>query len=273
MTPTSSLPQHEVYALRYGAVDRKERDNFLSPQAADAHDGPMPLDFFVWLIRAGERLILVDTGFSAPAAHKRQRSFLCPPDQALQHFGVAAADIQDVVITHMHYDHAGNLPMFPNARVHLQDKEMQFATGRCMCHPTFRHFLEVDDVKTMVEKVFADRVVFHDGDEEIAPGVWVHHIGGHTLGLQVVRVHTARGWIVLASDAAHFYRNLQIRNPFPAIVDLMQMLEGYQKIEKLADSLDHIVPGHDPLVRQRYRRLPIDAVDVLALHEPPRPAA
>ena len=78
MTPTSSLPQHEVYALRYGAVDRKERDNFLSPQAADAHDGPMPLDFFVWLIRAGERLILVDTGFSAPAAHKRQRSFLCP---------------------------------------------------------------------------------------------------------------------------------------------------------------------------------------------------
>jgi glyoxylase-like metal-dependent hydrolase (beta-lactamase superfamily II) len=270
MTPASDLPCHEVYALRYGTVERRERDNFLSPQAADAHDGPMPLDFFVWLIQSQGQCILVDTGFSAPAAARRQRSFLCPPDQALAHFGVSASNVRDVVITHMHYDHAGNLPAFPNARIHLQDREMQFATGRCMCHPTFRHFLEVDDVKAMVDKVFADRVVFHEGDEEIAPGVWVHHIGGHTLGLQVVRVHTARGWVVLASDAAHFYRNLTLRNPFPAIVDLMQMLEGYDKITRLADSEHHIVPGHDPLVRQRYRRLPIDAVDVFALHEPPR---
>jgi glyoxylase-like metal-dependent hydrolase (beta-lactamase superfamily II) len=104
----------------------------------------------------------------------------------------------------------------------------------------------------MVRRVYAGRVRFHDGDAEIAPGVSVHFIGGHTMGLQVVRVWTARGWVVLASDASHFYANFEQERPFPIVYSVGEMVDGYRRLRALADSAAHIVPGHDPLVFARY---------------------
>jgi glyoxylase-like metal-dependent hydrolase (beta-lactamase superfamily II) len=100
--------------------------------------------------------------------------------------------------------------------------------------------------------VYAGRVRFHDGDAEIAPGVSLHLIGGHTMGLQVVQVATRRGWVVLASDASHFYANMEQVRPFPIVYSVGDMVEGYRKLRALADSPAHIVPGHDPMVMQRY---------------------
>ena len=90
--------------------------------------------------------------------------------------------------------------MFPQARFHLQELEMQYATGRHMAHPFFAHAYELEAVLSMVRLVYGARVQFHDGDAEIVNGITVHHVGGHTLGLQVVRVWTRVGWVVLASD-------------------------------------------------------------------------
>jgi branched-chain amino acid transport system permease protein len=101
----------------------------------------------------------------------------------------------------MHYDHAGNLDLFPNATFHIQDREMMYCTGRCMCHPTLRDSFEPADVIGMVTRLFAGRAKFHDGAAELAPGISLHFIGGHTMGLQSVRVLTRRGWVVLASLA------------------------------------------------------------------------
>ena len=115
-----------------------------------------------------------------------------------------------------------------------------------------RHAFEVEDVVGMVRRVYQGRVRFHDGDAELAPGVSLHHIGGHTMGLQVVRVHTARGWVVLASDASHLYANMEQVRPFPIVYSVGDMIDGYRRLAELADSAAHIVPGHDPLVMQRY---------------------
>jgi glyoxylase-like metal-dependent hydrolase (beta-lactamase superfamily II) len=104
----------------------------------------------------------------------------------------------------------------------------------------------------MVRKVFEGRVQFHDGDEELAPGLSVHHIGGHTKGIQAVRVWTKRGWLVLASDTTHFYANMEQERPFPIVYDVAQMVAGYARLSKLASSKAHIIPGHDPLVLARY---------------------
>jgi len=257
---------YEVYAIRYATVARRAADNFL---LHDFHEGDMDLDFYFWLIRGEGRNILVDSGFSADSARARNRSFLQSPDTALRKLGLSATDIDSLIITHLHYDHAGNVDAYPCAQVHIQDAEMQYATGRCMCHSALRHFFSVDDVATVLKRVYEERATFHDGDARIAPGVEVYQIGGHTPGLQVVRVMTQRGWIVLASDAMHYYRNCQDQNPFPAIVHVDKMLDGYQRISTLAASDAHIIPGHDPLVAKQYPPLDDSGSGIYCLHQNP----
>src|SRR3546814_11435768 len=90
----------------------------------------MDLDFYFWLIRGANRNILVDTGFSACSAAARNRSFLQTPEVALAQLGLSIKDIDSLILTHLHYDHAGNVDDYPNAQVHLQDAEMQYAIGR-----------------------------------------------------------------------------------------------------------------------------------------------
>ena len=152
----------------------------------------------------------------------------------------------------MHYDHCGNYDLFPQARYHLQDIEMAYCTGRCMCHAGLRAPFEEADVVAIVRKLFAGRVQFHDGIDELAPGLSVHHVGGHSKGLQVVRVWTRRGWMVLASDASHFYANMEEGRAFPIMHSHEDTLEGYATMRRLASRPDNIIPGHDPLVLQRY---------------------
>jgi glyoxylase-like metal-dependent hydrolase (beta-lactamase superfamily II) len=145
---------------------------------------------------------------------------------------------------------------------------MMYATGRCMCHGVLRHPFSCEDVTLMVRHVFNDRVVFHDGDDEIAPGITLHHVGGHSDGLQVVRVETKRGPVVLASDAAHYYGNIHRRNPFPILYNLGDMCEGWREVEQLAGHPDRVIPGHDPMVRELYPRVN-GSEDIVALHEKP----
>jgi len=264
----AALPEFEVFALRYASVERRASENFLMH---DVHDGPMALDFYFWLIRGNGRTILVDTGFSTCSSRQRGRSFLQEPLDALAAMDIRADDVQDLILTHLHYDHAGNVDAFPRARVHLQDAEMNYATGRFMCHRALRNFFSVDDVATVLRRVYAEQVQFHDGDATLHPGIELYRVGGHTAGLQVVRVHTRRGWIVLASDALHYYRNYQTDNPFPGIFNVGEMMEGYRRLARLVETEDHIVPGHDPQVAERYPRVAGNKAEAFILHEPPKP--
>jgi len=241
--------QYELYAIKYAHHARRASENFIG---GDPHDGPMPLDYFVWLIRGAGREIVVDTGFSAAVAAKRGRDHLRCPTAGLRLLGVDSGKVSDVVITHLHYDHVGNFDLFPAATLHLQDLEMRYATGRHMGEAQHAGAYDVEDVVGMVRRAYAGRVRFHDGDAELHPGISVHLIGGHTMGLQVVRVATRRGWVVLASDASHFYANMEQVRPFPIVYSVADMVEGYARLRALADSPAHIIPGHDPLVLERY---------------------
>jgi glyoxylase-like metal-dependent hydrolase (beta-lactamase superfamily II) len=258
---------YAIYAIRYATMSpRTPQLNFLLP---DPHETTaQDLDYFVWLIRGGGRDILVDTGFNATEAQLRNRKLTLNPVEALARFGVGANTIKDVVVTHLHYDHAGNLDQFPNARFHLQDREMSYATGRCMCFGQLRHPFSVEHVTLMVRHVFSERVTFHSGDGEVAPGVTLHRVGGHSDGLQVVRVETARGPVVLASDASHYYANMHRRSPFPIVYNLGDMCVGWEIVERLAGDPDRIIPGHDPIVTEIYPRAS-DKVDAYALHLAP----
>ena len=246
----SKSDTYEVFAVRYGTMEQRvRRENFIM---ADNHDAPMPMDYYVWAIVNKERTIVVDTGFDRESAQRRKRTMLRLPREGLAMLGIEAAKVRDVIVSHMHYDHAGTLEDFPAARFHVNDRELAFATGRNMCHRQFRNSFEIEHVCAMVRRLFEGRVVFHDGAEEIAPGISVHHIGGHTPGMQSVRVKTRRGWVVLASDACHYYENMEAGRPFTTVYNVSDMIEGWRKLHALAESPQHIVPGHDPLVMARY---------------------
>jgi len=240
---------YEVFAIKYGQRVGQRGGMLIY---GDPHDAPMPMDYFIWAVRSPTRTVVVDIGYSKDDGERRGREFLRCPTEGLAALGMDASSVTDVIITHMHYDHVGNLDKFPSARFHIQDSEMAYVTGRAMTHRRIRHSFTVANVIDMVRALYGERVMFHDGDEEVAPGVTVHHIGGHTRGLQVVRVSTARGQVVLASDASHYYENMERGEPFTVLDSVTDMLEGHRKLYRLADSAQHVVPGHDPLVMQRY---------------------
>jgi glyoxylase-like metal-dependent hydrolase (beta-lactamase superfamily II) len=250
-----STAPFEVYALRYATAARRPADVFIG---GDPHEGAaggsvVQMDYYIWVARNAQHTVVIDTGFDQAASLRRRRDFLRAPAEALRLLSVEPSQVAHVVITHLHYDHAGNLGLFPRARFHLQDSEMAYATGRHMAVPFFGHAYEADDVVTMVRLAYAGRIQFHDGEGEVVPGISVHHIGGHTHGLQVVRVRTRVGSLVLASDALHYLANMQTGRPFPIVADVTRMVAGWQRLRQLASDPQLIVPGHDPLVMQRYR--------------------
>ncbi|HRK19390.1 MAG TPA: N-acyl homoserine lactonase family protein [Hyphomicrobiaceae bacterium] len=241
---------YEILALKYGRhANRTRFDNFMS---ADDHATPQPIDYFVWVIRNDARTILVDTGFDHAEAKLRSRVLDREPVEALAQIGIKAETIETVIVSHLHYDHAGTFDRFPAADFHLQEAEMAYATGACMCDEALRKPFTADHVCTLVKKVYSGRVKFHDGDGQVAPGVTVHKAGGHSMGLQCVRVKTQSGHVVLASDATHLYENFEKRKPFSITVNVAETLKSYTKLEQLATSRAHVVPGHDPMVLERY---------------------
>jgi len=246
---TSPAETYQVYAIKYGHHPRLSSANFIG---GDSHDVPMPLDYFVWALVGEKRSFIVDTGFDAQMGKQRGRQIVRPVEEGLAAIGIRPDSVEDVILTHMHYDHAGNRDLFPRARYHVQDREMAYCTGRCMCHPALNHPFAPEDVTAMVRRIFDGRVQFHDGNSQVTSGLSVHLVGGHTNGLQVVRVHTRRGWVVLASDASHLYANMEQRRPFPAVYNVGDMLEGYSRVYSLADSEAHVIPGHDPDVLKRF---------------------
>lgn len=240
----------EIFALKYAErTGRTRNESFLFD---DNHNAPHDMDYFIWLLKNGSQTILIDTGYDRREGLARQRPVTEEPADLLKRFGVQPDTIDTVIITHLHYDHAGSLTSFQNANFHLQEQEMSYATGPCMCHDVLRYPFTGDHICNMVQKLFAGRVVFHQGSGQVAPGVEVHLLGGHSRGLQCVKVKTTRGNVVLASDASHYYENFISNKAFPIVVDLENMLSGFSTLKTLASSIDHIIPGHDPLVRQYY---------------------
>lgn len=249
MSPAESAPVFEVYAIRYGRSVRKRSESFIG---GDPHDGPMPMAYYVWLIRNGSTAIVVDTGFDETVATERKREFLISPVDGLKALGVEHTDVSHVILTHLHYDHAGNHHLFPNALFHLQADEMRYSTGPNMRHKTLRAGYDPADLKAVIDRLYSDRLLFHSGKSEIVPGVNVRRMGGHSAGLQAVTVNTQRGLIVLASDSAVFYEGLETGRVFPAAFHVGEELDGYETLKRLAGSIRNIIPGHDVGVMERY---------------------
>ncbi len=242
-------PVYRIYAVRY--AHRKTTSSEVFYQ--DLHQAPMTMDYFVWALTSGTQTVVVDLGFTEAVGTRRGRQFLRCPSRGLAEIGIDCGRVEHVILSHFHYDHVGNHALFPRATFYVQDTEMGFYTGRHASRPAFRHSVEVEDVCALVRLNYEGRVRFVDGEAEILPGISVEKVGGHTAGMQIVSVATARGRAVVASDASHYYRNLDERIPFNTLHDLPGVYGAFDRVRARASAPELIVPGHDPLVLERLR--------------------
>jgi glyoxylase-like metal-dependent hydrolase (beta-lactamase superfamily II) len=240
---------YEVYALKYGERDTTACQFFYR----EASHAPITLHYFVWLILGGPQPVLVDTGFLEDDARERGIRGYLSPAAVVARAGVRPADVPLALITHLHYDHWAGHSLFPNAEFWIQREEVAFWTGPFGRSPAFRPSANVGALASLVTLNYANRVRMVDGDREVLPGIHVHRVGGHTAGLQIVTVATARGPVVLTSDASHFYRNVETRQPVQIITNLPEMLAGFETIHALAGPQRLIVAGHDPEVAERFK--------------------
>jgi glyoxylase-like metal-dependent hydrolase (beta-lactamase superfamily II) len=269
MSPTMT---YEVYAIRFGSNPARVRgQNFI----ADPNPlQPSVMDFFCWLLVRDGQAILVDTGTKQATLEQHNLRFIGSPMQALSALGFDAAQVKTVILTHLHFDHIGNVDEFPAAHFHLPLAEMQYATGPDMQHYFIRRPYGLHEMKIILERLYTERLTLHGPLAEIAPGVTMHVTGGHTAGQAFVRVPTQRGWVVLASDTLHYYEELDRTIPFAVVHDVSKMLAAHGTIRSLADSDDHIVPAHDPLIMDRYPAARPDLEGfVVRLDEAPRKRA
>ena len=265
---------YEILAVKYAErTDQFRAESFIMP-AEDDHATPHPMDYFVWVIRNSARTILVDTGFDEAEgknAHPQGAARTGRRARVDQHIRRPGRPADRHAPPLRPRRHARRVPegAFPCRQPRCNTPPAPAcAIRRCARVP-----FTAEHVCDMVRNVFSGRVVFHEGDAEIAPGITVHKVGGHSRGLQCVRVATASGPVVLASDASHYYENFEQGKVFPIVVDVENTLRGYSRLNELAASRRHIIPGHDPLVLQRYPSLNSQTNGMVVRLDVPRPDA
>jgi glyoxylase-like metal-dependent hydrolase (beta-lactamase superfamily II) len=242
----------EVYALRYAArPDCLASEAFYRYDLYGEPDVAIGMDYFFWLIRAGDTSVVVDCGFEEGPI--RNRWFDVPPSQLLARMGTHPASVEHVILTHMHFDHVGNTGLFPNATFHMTRAEFDYWTGPFRDRPAFSWPVELDEVQLLENLWRAERLHLIEDDEEVVPGVRAIRFPGHTPGQIVTDVTVGQKQIVLASDAMHYYAEVERDRPFYLFTDMELLFDSYQALRDLDSRHDvEVVPGHDPAVVARY---------------------
>jgi glyoxylase-like metal-dependent hydrolase (beta-lactamase superfamily II) len=252
VVPGAEPPVYEAYAVRYARLVGYPVASLV--QGAD-RQRKLDLAMMVWVLKSpGGRTVLVDAGFYRPRTMKRDDvADFTRPDKALERLGIKPEEVTDVVITHMHWDHAEGVDLFPKAQVWIQKEEYNHSAG------ADRKVAANDDgslpehYQALIKLNNEGRVHLVDGDaREIVPGVTVYTGGKHTFESQYVGVNTRAGIMVIASDNVYLYENLDKHVPIAQTVDAKSNLAAQDRMKKLASNPQLIIPGHDPEVFVRY---------------------
>jgi glyoxylase-like metal-dependent hydrolase (beta-lactamase superfamily II) len=242
---------YEVYAIRYATRSATKAQSFYGWSAYGEPDAEIGMDYFFWLLRDGDGAVLVDTGYSVEAGERRGRTTLVPPLEGLARAGVEPADVRQLVMTHLHYDHTGAVAAFGDVPTTVHRRDLEFWTGPLAAKHQFSHLIEPDEVAAVAGA--RDLTVLEGRESQVAPGVEAICVGGHSPGQLVLVVEAADGPLVLASDTIHYYEEVELDRPFEVFVDLAEMYEGYATLRELVARPGAVLlAGHDPEVCRRF---------------------
>jgi glyoxylase-like metal-dependent hydrolase (beta-lactamase superfamily II) len=184
----------------------------------------------------------------------RGRTQLASIEELLTTLGIDPHAVADLILTHAHYDHAGNLDLFSNAQITVSHSEMEFWEGKNAGKTLFHHALDENGITALQRARSEGRLRTFNGSIEVAPGIEVLEVGGHTPGQCLVKVKTREGNVLLASDAVHYYEELEREMPFSSVADIVAMYDAFALIKELTASgeISSVISGHDPDTLSRF---------------------
>ena len=260
---TQPKVEYEVYAIRYATLVGYPVSQLVVGAEASRK---MDLAMMVWLVRGEGHNILVDSGFFRDKFFHDDRFHIIDfvkPSDALSPLGLRAEDVTDLIITHMHWDHADGIDLFPKTRIWIQKDEYNYYAGEAWASKDTHQGIDQDDVLSLVKLDLAGRVSLVPGDnQEILPGVICYTGGRHTYASQYVSVTTAKGVVVLASDNVYVEENLKKHAPISATLDRNSNLRAQDRMRQIASSERFIITGHDPAV---FTEFPVVAPGVVKI--------
>jgi glyoxylase-like metal-dependent hydrolase (beta-lactamase superfamily II) len=245
--------QYEVLAFRYGTRQTTAAEVYLNYHSYGEPDRALEMDYFFWVARNASRTVLIDAGFSAAGGAARHRTMLAGTAESLRSAEVDPDTVAQVLVTHAHYDHIGGLPVLAQAEVVITSQEYEFWTGPMAARRAFAHSAEPADIAYLRKLKARGQLHLVAGTHQAAPGIELIQVGGHTPGQAIVLISTAAGRVLLASDAVHYYEEIDRDRPFSIVADLPAMYAAFDTIRDLAsDGKTTVVAGHDPDVRSRF---------------------
>jgi glyoxylase-like metal-dependent hydrolase (beta-lactamase superfamily II) len=262
MTGAAGEPFDEVLAVRYATLLTSKSALYYRYHDYGEPDAAARMDYFFWVLRRGAEIVLVDTGFGPAAGARRGRTHLCRTDEALRRLSIDPAAVRQVVVTHLHYDHIGNLDLFPGAELFVDGRELEFWSGPYADRRAFAAATEPHELEWVAQAQRDGRVTAVGPRETIAGGVTAVRAGGHSPGQQILHVPTVDGEVIIASDAAHFYEEIALDRPFDVLCDLEAC---YDALETLRGHLAAGLPvavGHDPEVMTRFAPVSAELADL-----------
>lgn len=245
--------EYTIEAIRFGTIPQFRVAALVVGANADERTD---LAVVVWLIRGGGRTILFDSGYhrQTPGFDRFKTTDYVRPDEAVKLAGVDPAQVTDIVISHVHWDHMGGIDLFPEATIWIQRAEYDYYMGQSW-QPGQSRAADVDDLVTLLKRNAAGKVRLVNGDDqEILPGIRAYTGARHTYAAQYIRVAGSPPF-VLASDNCYLYRNLDTKSPIAQTfseADRAANVAALDRMISLAGARERVVPGHDPRQFERF---------------------
>ncbi len=219
------VPRMSIHAVNYGSSQFPAKQIFLDTKSSESR----PFAWLFYVIRYKERIVLIDTGFSNKKLAKRFGVDHKDPIDLLQsELSVSPPDVTDIVVTHNHFDHIGNVPLFPRAKVYVQEEALKSPNAS---------FLPKDG-----------RLVTFKDEYALEPWLKIRHIGGHTKESSVVWLRTGEKTILFTGDEAYLLENIEQSRPLGFVHDKTKNAQ-FLKEMKATDKVQFLTfhsPEHVP---------------------------